>query len=532
MRNDLPIQPALLRRNTNANALPGLLKLAISTALLTTLLACSKPSTVRVTPAAPVSDTAKSAMADSTALRMADAEVPKVFALDLLQPSMLSGEQFQVAPELRFQGHQAEFLIKSDYGRLDAVSVEIAEQRIHEISALAELERMSELKVFGKAAATSLKRTGTALYNVFRDPEATAKAIPEGIRSKISSTWDNIKLKGKELSDDARGKIRGEEAPPEFNAFLPDPPTSAEKTWEDRAQSQGRKFGLSYIGYNSARRELTKTLEVDPYTSNPQIEDRLDAFAWSYLAGGKATGLTLGAITGGASFVVSRARKINSIVYDLPPEDVRKRNANELKKIGIDGDVARNFLRNSIFTPTLQTEIVDAITQNWTANGWKDLLSYLRYVDSELEARFIVNAMRIAQQQHLNQPAVTGVMLVGVTPVFELADGRVLVPAPVDYLHLNAKFRAFLGEPQLREKRVRLDVSGKVSALAAEQIQTRGWELSRNVRFQGAPNYALEEAEPVEMALPVPQDVPQLDGTFNSQETLPPSQPTEDGEQR
>ena len=523
MRLNISIHPALKR--------PAILRTAISLVLLASLLACSKPSSVRVAPAAPVTEMAKAQSANASAMRTADTEVPKLYALDLLQPSMLSGEQFQVAPELRFQGHQAEFLIKSDYGRLDAVSVEIAEQRIHEIAALAQLERMSELKVFGKAAATSLKRTGTALYNVFRDPEATAKAIPEGVRSKMSSTWDSIKLKGKELSDDARGKIRGEEAPPEFNAFLPDPPTSAEKTWEDRAQSQGRKFGLSYIGYNSARRELTKTLNVDPYTSNPQIEDRLDAFAWSYLAGGKVTGFTLGAITGGASFIVGRAKQINRIVYDLPPADVRKRNASELKKIGIDGDVARNFLRNSTFTPTLQTEIVDAIAQNWTANGWKDLLGYLRYVDSELEARFIVNAMRMAQQQHLSQPAVTGVMLVGVTPVFQLADGSVLVPAPVDYVHLNAKFRAFLGEPQLLEKRVRIDVAGKISALATEQIQAHGWELNRNVRFEGAPNYALEEAAPSEMPLPVPTDVPQLDGTFNSQETLPSSQPKEDSGQ-
>jgi len=497
-------------------------------ALLASLIACGQPRSVRVAPAAPMAEIAKANVADASALRTADTEIPKLYALDLLPPSMLSGDQFQVSPALSLEGHQASFLIKSDYGRLDAVSVEITEQRIHEIAALAQLERMSELKVFGNAAATSLKRTGTALYNVFRDPEATAKGIPEGVRSKISSTWKSIKLKGKELSDDARGNIRGDSAPPEFNAFLPDPPTSAEKTWDDRAQTQGRKFGLSYIGYNSARRELTKTLNIDPYTSNPQIEDRLDAFAWSYLAGGKVTGLTLGAITGGASFVVGRAKQINRIVYDLPPEDVRKRNAAELKKIGLDGDVARNFLRNSTFTPTLQTEVVDAIAQNWTAKGWKELLIYLRYVDSELEARFIVNAMRIAQQQHLSQPAVTGVMLVGVTPVFELADGRLLVPAPVDYVHFNAKFRAFLGEPQLLEKRVRIDVAGKVSALAAEQIQAHGWELTRNVRFEGAPNYASEEAEPVEM--PLPFETPELDGTFNSSETnngetLPASQP-------
>jgi hypothetical protein len=489
------------------------------------LLACSAPRAVRVSTVDAEPKAASVTTSEAAPVQDFAVENPKVYAVDLLPSSMIAGVQYEVAPELRLQGAQAEFLIKSDYGRLDAVSVEIAQQRIAEIAALAELERMSELKVFGKAAKNSIRRTGTALYNVFRDPEATAKSIPSGIRDKMSRTWDNIKLKGKQLSDDARSKIRDESAPPEFNAFLADPPSVPEKTWEDRAQSQGKKFGLSYIGYNSARRELTKTLQIDPYTSNPQIEDRLDAFAWSYLAGGAATGVTLGAITGGASVVVSKARQINNIVYDLPPEDVRKRNADELKKIGIDGDVARFFLRNSTFTPTLQTAIVDVVTQNWTADGWRELMQYLRYVDSEVEARYIVNALRMAQTQHQTQPVVKAVMLIGVTPTFVLADDTVLLPVPADFVHYNAKLKAFLGEPQLRERRVRMDVAGKVSPIALERIRAHGWDVRAGVRFEGAPDYA--EVLPVEAerehALPVPempmevrQDPKSIDGRFES----------------
>jgi hypothetical protein len=474
------------------------LALALSAALLS---ACAPERAVRVRKAEVVATevaatpeaSAKSIAAPAgitTFVLPADIESPQVFAVDLLPPSMLAGPQYEVAPEVELKGHLGAFKIKSDYGRLDADSVEIVEQRIQEIAALAELERMSGLKVFGKSAANSLKGTGKALYNVFRDPEATARAIPEGVRNKISNTWASIKLKSKELGDSARSKIRGEEAPPEFNAFLPDPPSTPEKTWEDRAKSQGTKFGLDYIGYNRSRRELTRELGIDPYTSNPQIEDRLDAFAWSYLAGGATTGLAIGAITGGASaFVLSKSRQINKLVYDLPPEDVKKRNAEELKKIGIESDTARNFLRNATFTPTMQTAVVDQITRNWQAEGWKDLLRYLRYVDSEIEARFIVNALHLSAAQP-PENKVKSVMLVGVNPVFILADGSVLVPAPVDYVHYNAKFKAFLGEPQLRGKTVQLQVAGKVSESADRAIAARGWSVTSMVAFAGAPSYA------------------------------------------
>jgi hypothetical protein len=476
--------------------------LALSVLSLAILSACAPERAVRVrkpemvasadaAQAAPAKSAASDAPAGITSFVLpSELEKPVVYAVDLLPGSMLAGPQFEVAPEVALKGSLGAFKIKSDFGRLDADSVEILEQRVAEITALAELERMTNLKVFGKSAVNSLKGTGTAVYNVFRNPAATARAIPEGIRNKISNTWASIKLKTKELGDTARSKIRGDGAPPEFNAFLPDPPVEPEKTWQDRAQSQGTKFGLDYIGYNRSRRELTRELGVDPYTSNPQIEDRLDAFAWSYLAGGATTGLAVGALTGGASaFVISKSRKINKLVYDLPPEDVKKRNAEELKKIGIESDTARNFLRNATFTPTMQTAVVDLIAANWQAEGWKDLLRYLRYVDSEIEARFIVNALHLGAAQPGGNKVVT-VMLVGVNPVFVLADGTYLVPATVDYVHYNAKFKAFLGEPQLRGKTVLLAIAGKLSPTAERAIAARGWSAQVGVEFAGAPAYA------------------------------------------
>jgi hypothetical protein len=481
----------------------------LTLSLVLALIACGPARTVRIrettAEAAPTPvEVSKSIEAPSGITNFvlpSETESPQIYAIDLLSPSLLAGPQFEVAPEVELKGHQGSFKIKSDYGRLDADSVEIVQQRVQEITALAELERLSGLKVFGKSAANSIKRTGSALYNVFRNPEATAKAIPQGIKSKVSNTWANIKLKTKELGDDARGKIRGDGAPPEFNAFLADPPVTPEKTWEDRAKSQGTKFGLDYIGYNRSRRELTKELGIDPYTSNPQIEDRLDAFAWSYLAGGATTGLTLGAITGGtaAAFVLSKTNTVNKLVYDLPPEDLKKRNLEEMKKIGLTSDTARNFVRNSTFTPTMQTAIVDLMAQNWQAEGWGDLLRYLRFVDSEVEARFIVNSLRMG----LAQPdgnKVKQVMMVGVNPVFVRMDQSVVIPAPVDYVHYNAKLKAFLGEPQLRGKsNVEVQISGKLSPLAEQAFAARGFAVRTGVTFQGSPAYAQAEAAPEEI---------------------------------
>ena len=106
-----------------------------------------------------------------------------------------------------------------------------------------------------------------------------------------------------------------------------------------------------------------------------------------------------------------------------------------------------------------------------------------------MEARFIINALRVGAGQSDANP-VKRVFLVGVTPCFELEDGSVLVPAPVDYLHYNAKFKAFLGEPQLRSKVVRLSVSGKMSAAAERALAARGWQVDAGQAFPGSPAYA------------------------------------------
>jgi hypothetical protein len=241
-------------RSETSSAAPKLLLKRVALACAVSIMvACAQPnSRVRVSASEADPVPAKVVIAADSQSQALGLETPRVFALDLLPSSMVSGVAYEIAPEVSMYGHQAGFMIKSDYGRLDAVSVELVEQRVIEIAALAELERMSELKVFGRAAANSLRQTGTALYNVFRNPEATAKAIPQGIREKASAAWEGAKTKGKELSDSARAKIRGDGAPPEFNAFLPDPPATPEKTWQDRAKSQGSKFGLDYLGYNSA----------------------------------------------------------------------------------------------------------------------------------------------------------------------------------------------------------------------------------------------------------------------------------------
>lgn len=470
------------------------------------MVACAADSTVKVSrapqtpvPSEPVAGE-PSASFDASAYPRSDnfpsvviggpSEQPQVYAADLLPPSYLIGPQFEIAPEVQLRGHMGSFKVRTDFGRLDADSVEIAEQRVDELAALARLADMSEVSVFGQAAAKSLRNTGRALKNVLTDPERTVRSIPGAVRSKVANTWDNLKLTGKEWGDRARAKMRGDHATSELNVFLPAPPIDPEKTWQQRSQEQGTKFGLDYLGYNSARRELTKGLSIDPYTSNPEIQDRLDSFAWSYLAGSKGTGLAVGALTGGASVVLSRAGQINRLVYDLPPEDLKMRNRNELKKIGVQSELARNFLRNSTFTPTAQTQLTDALTMMWEMEGLKELFGYLRYVDTELEARYMVNSVRMAFESQQRGRAIRSVVLVGVTPVFERKDGTVFVPAPVDYLHFDDKFRGFLSSPYFTNKRVDLAVGGKVSPRALAELESRGWQVQTHAQFENAPVYA------------------------------------------
>ncbi|MCU0757050.1 MAG: hypothetical protein MUE46_18385 [Xanthomonadales bacterium] len=478
------------------------LRLALLPAAL--LLALSGCTSVETRPEPVLTGEQTVVTAASTRAMVAPAEAPdgtvepaQVYAAELLSPALLNGPRHRVQPQVDLLGGMALFRIETEYGLQEALGVESLERRITELDVLVELDRISRLGTFASAAGESLGNTAEAVGNVFSRPEETFRGIPEGIKRRASRLWARLKVGAKNVNDDVRQYFRGDAENQTHNPFLPPlleptPPATEEEAQaarEARAREVAGGVALDYIGYSSARRELSRRLGIDPYTSNPLVHERLDRLSWSALAGSASTGMALSAIAGGANVVLSKSRQLNSLVWDLSPEELDDRNRRLLRDLGYDNETARRLMRNNAFSPSQRTSLVDALAALRPVRGHELLVEWARNAEDRVEARFILSTLDL-----MLAPA-NGEDLVSVTmhrrvPVFVDREGRQIVGLPVDVLQWTADSASFfntLGETRMLEVRI----FGLLSPAMQQQCTARGWAC----RSHAMPLYAMSYAE-------------------------------------
>jgi hypothetical protein len=409
-------------------------------------------------------------------------------ALELVAPALLSSPLHQVRPEITFVGPMATFEVDTDFGELEAQSVELLAVRVEELAALEKISLVTRTEMYLRSAKAAGSRTARAVGTVVSAPVETARGIPEGVRRLFSRKLDSAKRTARDLGDEATDAARDR---PDYAGQIPaTAPETPRTDTTERAERAATGFALNYIGYNKARREAARLLEVDPYTSNPILNAKLDDLAWATLAGGFSFGKALALATGGASEVISKTVRVNQVVWEKSPEDVRVYNEKRLLAIKLSGPQARKFLRNGSFSPTLQSALVSSLDALGTATGRTDVLDFAGSVRNELEARFLLNALWMLEAE-----AARGFKLYSLAPranalVATGWDGEVLIPLPVDYLSDSGDVLTWVRDELRPAAGTRLLVAGIVSASAARALEQMMLRVEADYAFPQRPPYA------------------------------------------
>ena len=131
---------------------------------------------------------------------------------------------------MKTEGYLHVFDITTNWGPLEAEGETMLLMRLHEVGAIAELDKVSKSEVFLKAAGTSVLNVGKGVASVVKDPGATAKGMGEGVKRfgtnlgrKTKRTTD--KAVDSATSDDK--KAEGERSP---RPTRPRRPASASRT--------------------------------------------------------------------------------------------------------------------------------------------------------------------------------------------------------------------------------------------------------------------------------------------------------------
>jgi hypothetical protein len=393
-------------------------------------------------------------------------ETPVLRATDLVPAEWLQGPHHRLQDRVPVNGGFGVFVLETDFGELMVESIELLEVRIAELPAIAVLAGESSFETFLDASAESGRRAAEALAKVLGDPVGTVRGLPSGIARLVRRTLRTVRQVALDVGDAIRE--RGEQEA-EGSETGGEGPTAA-------AAVQGQRLLLRYIGYNRARRDLAARLGVDPYTSNPLLNAQLDELAWAELGGQAGFRAALGA-AGALAEAVSVGQRLDRLVWELPPADIRHRNESLLVGAGFPGPEVRRFLRNAAFSPGLQIAFSDRLAALARIAGSADLLALAGRAQDELEARTLI---RIAGMALLAAQRFSALERLRISEEGSWArhrDGSLSLLLPFDYVSHTAELEALLVLPEPSTGAVRALVAGRASPGARRLLARMGYRL-------------------------------------------------------
>jgi len=438
-------------------------------------------------------------------------EEPVVDAVSLVQPALLSGPGFSVDSHVELRGYMAHFMLDTPVGPLNAVSVEILADREAELPAIDAIEKVTRSDAFVKAAGAKFVATGAALGKIALHPIDTVLGIPAGVARYFGNRIRKIATQAQTASDRVAKELgtSGNPYPSDEGPMTDarggdgDRSTKREKHWYSSVTSEAGREIRRQLKYSEVKRTLAKELGIDPYTGNPYVQERLSALAWVGTGGNFSATSALGAVGGVGAAVLSNGGKINDVVWKLSPDDLRARNNERLRAYCRDELLMRQFLRRGVFSPTLQTRLVDALDQLKPAGGGDALLELGMTAHSELESRFVVNALGMTAK-YLGERAHGGLLRpIGAGLAYEAPDRELVLPLPVDWLSWTTEVRDFVDRAEFRVANKTVLIGGGASLAARRALTERGWNVVVRAPWPGAPPYAAFD-EPAENAAPLP----------------------------
>ena len=355
------------------------------------------------------------------------------------------GTNYTVNPIVRSDGVMRIFDVDTPYGNFAFDGIEFAKLRIHELNAIAAIEKMSQSEEFGKAfgrAALGPIKFGADLIT---NPAGTVERSLSG----IGNMFDRV---GAGLSN-------------------------------NRADRDG--FVDSLIGVSDTQRELAVDLDVDPYTDFPPLAQKLKEMAGVMASGGLPIKAGLSFVPGGIGIAISSVATVSDARDTLRSKTAAQVIAETratLLGLGIPDESISRLVENRNYTPAdllimalalkkLNAENTTAFVDHVAGAGTRNVAFYHRRRAQILAAR----------SNELG--GIVSFVTFGGQPINITRNGNVVAAFTVDDIAwTDVQQRTFIAataEIQRMKPGATpvLATTGAVTPMAAAEIGQRGWKI-------------------------------------------------------
>jgi hypothetical protein len=241
-------------------------------------------------------------------------ELPKPMPVERFLGTAAVGENYKVKPVVRSDGVMRIFDVDTKYGEYSFDGIEFAKLRLHELNAVAALEKMSQSDAFGKAF-------GQAALGPFKFGADLITKPADTVERSLSGIGNMFERAGAGLSNSRADR---------------DP------------------LMESLLGISDTQRELAVELDVDPYTDFPPLAQRLKQMAGAMASGGLPIKAGLSFVPGGIGIAVSSVATVSSAKDTLRDKTAAQLIAEVrgiLLKLNIEQDNIDRLLENRNYTP-------------------------------------------------------------------------------------------------------------------------------------------------------------------------------------
>jgi hypothetical protein len=360
--------------------------------------------------------------------------------------AVAAGPDFTVKDPVVADGYMYRFTVASTYGPFHVTGTGALRKLEHEIWAIGQLKNVTKSEAFLKSLKDQAGKPLVFAKDVITKPVDTLTGIPKGV-----------------------GRLFGNVA------------TSVTTTRNPNQESRASEVLL--VG--SFKRDYATRFNVDPYSSNPVLQEELDKIGKAAAFGSWTASAAMIPISGPASSVItgtSLGKSFNNILATEPPSRIRIINEDKLKQMGIADDLAKRYLDQPVYTPTQNLLLVDSLSRLGAATGRDAYLNASLVAADEVEANFFVNMAQILRGYHETQGPITGITMVGALTVAQTKAGTAVIPFALDYGvwtanadKLSQNMKATYKAPGFNGN-FELWVTGSLSPTAKQKLQARGFK--------------------------------------------------------
>ena len=380
--------------------------------------------------------------------------MPPLFsAAGLLTPNWLKGPHHSVQDEVVNDGAQHHFVVSSEFGTFPAVGMSMLRTRVIETEAIAALKDVRQSEVFVDALKFQLLHPLHGLKILLTEPGRLGTSVGGGLLEFLAMPGQVSKFEGSDLED---------------------------------------SITKSAIGFSYLKRKIAFQFGVDPYSSNPALQDELNELTWVAFTADLAPQIGYVFMPAGAilwmTFSATRwTSYLDEQVRDNSPGDLRAMDRAKLLKMGISEEDIHHFFLNSHYSPRHSIIITTALDELTGVDGREAFLAVAEEATSEELVLFYQHVVEMMRGYHVHIGAVDRLLVLPRLPALYTKNKTLVVMLPVDYLFWTSRVASVAqaltthlpSRPRIVQRE--LWIAGNASPRARQELELLGWTVYEQV---------------------------------------------------